>query len=126
MKKIDHIPIDNENIVSLIRKLNTNKANGSDGISGQMLLSCDDSVVLPLRIIFGIILSTATYPDIWKLANVTPIFKKCDKQLIGNYRPISLLPLCGKIFNNLSLQTSYYTSPKTNLDFYLAILLQIN
>ena len=71
-----------------------------------MLLFCDDSVVLPLRIIFGNILSTATYPDIWNLANVTPIFKKSDKQLIGNYRPISLLPLGGKsfekiIFNNL-------------------------
>ena len=42
----------------------------------------------------------------WKLANVTPIFKKGDRQLIKNYRPISLLPICGKafekiIFNNL-------------------------
>ena len=42
----------------------------------------------------------------WKLANVTPIFKKGDKQLIKNYRPISFLPICGKIlekfiFNNL-------------------------
>ena len=42
----------------------------------------------------------------WKHANVTPIFKKGDKQLIKNYRPISLLPICGKIlekviFNNL-------------------------
>ena len=46
------------------------------------------------------------YPGIWKSANVTPIFKKGDKQLITNYRPISLLPICGKIlekmiFNNL-------------------------
>ena len=37
---------------------------------------------------------------------MTPIFKKDDKQLIKNYRPISLLPICGKkfekiIFNNL-------------------------
>ena len=42
----------------------------------------------------------------WKLANVIPIFKKGDKQLTKNYRPISLLPICGKnfekiIFNNL-------------------------
>ena len=81
-EKIDQIPIDNENIVSRIRKLNPNKANGSDGISGQMLLLCDDSVVLPLRIIFGNILSTATYPDIWKLANVPSIFKKGAKQII--------------------------------------------
>ena len=97
-EKVDQLPIDSEDIVSLICKLNPNKANGSAGISGQMLLFCDDSVVLPLRIIFGNILSIATYPDIWKLANVTPIFKKGDKQLIGNYRPISLLPLCGKFF----------------------------
>ena len=71
-----------------------------------MLLLCENSVVLPLRIVFENILSTATFPDIWKLANVSPIFKKGDKQLIGNYKPISLLPLCGKtfeqiIFNNL-------------------------
>ena len=77
-----------------------------------MLHLCDDSVVLPLRIIFGNVLSTATYPDIWKLASVTPIFKKGDKQLIENYRPISLHPLCGKMFEKIqSLQTSYYISP---------------
>ena len=71
-----------------------------------MLLLCDVSVVLPLQIIFTNILSTSIYPDIWKIANVTSIFKKGDKQLIKNYRPISLLPICGKIlekiiFNNL-------------------------
>ena len=62
-EKKDQIPIDNEDIVLLIRKLNPNKSNGPDGISGQILLLCDDSVVFPLRIIFGNILSTATYPD---------------------------------------------------------------
>ena len=72
-----------------------------------MLLLCDDSVVLPFRIIFGNILSTATYPDIWKLANVTSIFKKCDKQLIGNYRPISFLPLCDKIFEKIIFNNLY-------------------
>ena len=71
-----------------------------------MLISCDDSVILPLRIIFNNIVSNAILPDMWKLANVTLIFKKGDKQLIKNYRPISLLPICGKIlkkviFNNL-------------------------
>ena len=69
-------------------------------------MECDESVVLPLKIIFSNILSRALYPDTWKLANVTPIFIKDDKQLIKNYRPISHLPVSGKIlekmiFNNL-------------------------
>ena len=92
----NHITIGNDEIISLIRKINPNKATGSDGISGQMLLIRDESVILPLQIIFTNILSTTIYPDMWKLANVTPIFKKGDKQLIKNYRPISLLPILWK------------------------------
>ena len=75
-KKIDHITIHFSEITSLIRNLNPNKATGSDGISGKMLLLCDNSVVLPLKIIFQNILVTSTYPDMWKLASMTPIFKK--------------------------------------------------
>ena len=37
-KNIDHVPIQYDEIISLIRNLNPNKATGSDGISGQMLL----------------------------------------------------------------------------------------
>ena len=98
--------MENDEIISLIRKINPNKPTGSDGISGQMLLLCDESVLLPLQIIFTNILSTSMYPDIWKLANVIPIFKKGDKQLIKNYRPISLLPICGKIFGKVYLHTN--------------------
>jgi hypothetical protein len=71
-----------------------------------MLILFDNSVAMPLKIIFENILLTSLYPEIWKFANVTPIFKKGDKQSTKNYRPISLLPICGKflekiIFNNL-------------------------
>ena len=96
---------------------------GSDGISGQMLLLCDDSFSLPLQIIFRNILSRSIYSDIWKLAN-NPIFKKGDKQLIKNYTSISLLSICGKnveklIFNHLYLLLSTYKQCKylfTSLD----------
>ena len=37
----------------------------------------------------------------WKKGNVVPIQKKYDKQCLKNYRPISLLPICGKIFEKL-------------------------
>ena len=49
----------------------------------------------------------------WKLANVTPIFKKGDKELIKNYRPISLLPICGKILENF-IFTNLYSHLTTN------------
>ena len=97
-ERIDQFPLSINDINKLLRKLNPNKATGSDGISAQMLLLCGDTVALPLKLIFSNILSTGIYPNTWKLANVTPIHKKNDKQLINNYRPISLLPICSKLF----------------------------
>ena len=49
--RIDKATISHTDILSIIHSLNPNKAAGSDGISGQMLLLCDKSVVLPLKII---------------------------------------------------------------------------
>ena len=68
-KRVDNVTVENKEIISLVRNINPNKAMGSDGISGQMLLLCD----LPLQLIFRNILSRSIYPDIWKLADVTPI-----------------------------------------------------
>ena len=62
-------------------------AAGPDGISGQILLLCDDFVTLPLKITFRNTLAKSLYPDTWKLANATPMFKKGDKQYIKNYTP---------------------------------------
>ena len=62
-KRINNISIHNHEILKLVRHLNPNKASGSDGISGHMLLLCDDSVVLPLSLIFNNILNSSQYPD---------------------------------------------------------------
>ena len=96
-KRINHITIQSNAIMSFIR----NKATGPDGISGQMLLLCGKSVLLPLKMLFQNVLVTSKYTDMWKLANVTPIFKNGGRQSIKRYRPISLLPICGKIFENI-------------------------
>ena len=67
----------------------------------------------------------------WKLANVIPIFKKGNKQLMKNYRPISLLPICGKFLEKIIFNTLYkhlatnHLSTK-NLDFNLVTPLQTN
>ena len=40
---------------------------------------------------------TGVFPDSWKCANVQLVPKKNNRQMISNYRLISLLPICGKI-----------------------------
>ena len=56
---------------------------------------------MPLKIIFDNILETGIIPDQWKGANVTPVHKKNNKQIITNYRPISLLPILVKVFEKI-------------------------
>ena len=66
-----------------------------------MLKICGDSICRPLNIIFRTCLRTGKFPLEWKKANIVPIHKKGDKQPVKNYRPVSLLPICGKIFERL-------------------------
>ena len=66
-----------------------------------MLKICGKSICKPLRMIFQDCTENGIYPLQWKKANVVPAFKKNDKQSIINYRSISLLPICGKIFERL-------------------------
>ena len=63
-----------------------------------MLKVCGDSICRLLNIIFKICLCTGKFPSEWKKANIVPIHKKEDKQIVKNYRPVSFLPLCGEIF----------------------------
>ena len=55
----------------------------------------------PLIILFNKSLNSGRVPDIWKLANVTPIQKKGDKSLPINYRPISLASVVGKLMETI-------------------------
>ena len=80
-----------------------------------MLQICDETIVIPLKIIFENILLTGIYPDLWKSANIVPIHKKNDKQIIKNYRPISLLPICSKILEKLIFNQLYSFFNTNNL-----------
>ena len=99
--ELTRLRLKRESVLFLIRSLNPNKATESDEIFSQMFLICNASVVSPLMIIFKHILETSSYPDPWKLANVVSIYRKENKQLVENYQPISLLPICRKIFEKL-------------------------
>ena len=86
---------------------NPDKANGWDEITVRMIKMCDSVLIVPLKIIFANCLSSNIFPDIWEHANVVPVHKKNEKKLKGNYRPISLLPIFGKILEKLNFDSLY-------------------
>ena len=94
-------------ITDLIRKLQPNKSHGHDGISARILKLSDSAISLPLFIIFQNCVAKGIFPKKWKMANVSPIHKKNEKNIVSNYRPISLLPLCGKLFEKLIYDNLY-------------------
>ena len=105
--KLDTFEVTNENIKNILIGLKANKAHGYDNISVNMIKLCGDSLVVPLKLIFNNILRTAKFPNQWKRANVTPVHKKESKQLIKNYRPISLLPIFAKVFEKIIFMHLY-------------------
>ena len=66
-----------------------------------MINICGDSICRTLNIIFKTCLRMGKFPLETKIANIVPIHKKGDKQTVINYRPVSLLPICGKILERL-------------------------
>ena len=82
-------------------------AHGYDEISIAMLKLCALAVAKPLNLIFEKCLSEGTFPNFWKFANVQPIHKKNSRQIKSNYRPISLLPVCGKRLEKIVVDELY-------------------
>ena len=92
--KVDKIKIKLQN-------LNKFKPAGIDGVHPHVLAECFEELALPLSIIFNNSYETAILPSLWSQANITPIFKKGDKNIAENYRPISLTSVPCKIMERI-------------------------
>ena len=90
-----------DGIKRIICKLDPNKAHDHDMISICMLKMSGDAIIEPLFKIFKNCLKCGIFPDDWEKGNIVPILKKGDKQNIKNYHPVSLLPICSKIFERI-------------------------
>ena len=112
---LDSIEFDARNILRIIRSLNVNKAHGWDEISIRMIKICDETLVTPLLSIFSSAHESQTFPSLWKRGNITPCYKKGDKSLVKNYRPVSLLPIFGKIFEKCIYDKLYSYFEANNL-----------
>jgi hypothetical protein len=85
-------------INDIISCLDPQKASGPDDISHRMLNATKNTICRPLCKLFNLSLRKKCFPSFWKLANVIAVFKKSDKSIASNNRPISLLSCVSKHF----------------------------
>ena len=73
------------------------------------------SIYGPVELILKEALYTVLFPSNWKKGNIVPIHQKGDKQILRNYCPVSLLPLCRKIFERLMFNKLFNFLLENNL-----------
>ena len=83
--RLSGITIYTDTIIKPIHSLDPSKAHGCDGISICMLKLCATLVSKPLHILFNNSVTNEYFPNEWKKANIIPVHKKGDKQIIKNY-----------------------------------------
>ena len=88
-----------EAVMEVLNNLKQKLSCGHDGISSRLLKASKTVVCKPLTLIINQTLTSGIFPDTLKIPKIIPLFKKGDKTLLENYRPISILPAISKLLN---------------------------
>ena len=81
--------------------LNPSKSPGADNLHPRILKDLSVSLSLPLSILYTESFKQQKLPQYWKDAMITPLYKKDEKCLASNYRPISLTSIICKIMESI-------------------------
>ena len=100
-------PVDENEIKGMISNLFSSKACGPNSIPTHILKLNLDFLTMPLKHVINLSFSEGCFPQMLKLADICPIFKKKDKNRCENYRPISLLSNLSKLFER-AMHTRIY------------------
>ena len=97
---ISNLLISEGGILKLLKGLDISKASGPDQIPNKILRELAIHLAPVLTSLFNQSLLSETLPSDWKTANVTPVFKKGNRSLASNYRPISLVCVACKLLEH--------------------------
>ena len=102
-------PVSKRETEALVDKINISKSSGITWLSSKILKDGFQALSDKLTFLFNYSIRVTLFPEQWKEALVIPIPKSGDLKKADNYRPISLLPLPGKILEKLlHTQLSFY------------------
>ena len=108
-------PEKEEAIAKLIDFIKIDVATGEDGIPSKILKDSKQTITPYLTQIVNLSYKLNIFPDNMKIAVIKPLHKKEDVNTIGNYRPISLLPILSKIFEKSATNQLINYLEKNNL-----------
>jgi hypothetical protein len=95
-------PFTTEQVTKGLKALVPSSGEGEVGIETIILVECADEIGKVITLLFNLIIITGIYPDDWKCAHITPIYKnKGSKSSLDSYRPISILAPISKLFEKL-------------------------
>ncbi len=98
---LENVQCTEAEVLDRLVHLNASKSPGPDEFLPRVMQEVSAQVAPHLTAIFNNSLAIGEVPSDWKEANVTPIFKKGDRKLPGNYRPISLTSVVGKVLEGI-------------------------
>ena len=87
--------------------LSGNKATGIDNISCKIIKIAAPAISDSLTFIFNQAITLSSFPNEWKMARVIPLYKNGQRNIPGNYRPISVLPAISKIMERIMYDQLY-------------------
>ena len=90
-----------------VKFLKKNKASGPDGLDVNVIISVYKIIKRPLLKIFNDSLLLGIFPQTMKITKVLPFYKSGKKNLMGNYRPISVLSSFSKILERIMYNRLY-------------------
>ena len=84
------VKIDKKSLLKAIKRLQNSKATGCDNIPGEFIKYCDESAQLALLDMLTEIKITEQLPDEWMEGIVKPLHKDGNREILGNYRGITI------------------------------------
>ena len=90
-----------DEVYKLIKDINIYESSAIDHLSAILLKPAFLALVPQLTHVFNLCLTQGIFPNCWKVTSAIPLQKDGDKSDVSNLRPISLLPLPGKLLEKI-------------------------